>query len=313
VLHSPLARAGETARVLFGDDEPTASPSSVPRPRFVSLRALREKRPEEWAESASSCGGASARLRARAAAVTAFLDKTPFRTVAIVGHSKFLRAMLGTTTKIGNAEIWAATLTPGAPPRWSTARRIHGPSLLAASAPPRSVSAPPRPAAAKKRKEKKKSEDTAPAANNDEQPVSTESTGAEPSALALRAPEPVAPERPSAASSAGAGVDGDEDDSGAGGTGGGSMSTGTGGHSTGTGENSTGTGGHSTTSTARTAGTGGTGAASTGTATVAATTTTTTTSGGGNGKRRRPPVRRRPPQPQGGSAAAATSTPQTTA
>jgi broad specificity phosphatase PhoE len=149
VLFSPLLRAEETAHVLFGEDD-AAAPCGYSKPSAAAggdgalvwrpLLAMREERPAEWAEEWVGCYGKNKKskvLLKRLAYCKDFLDKCPYSTFAIVGHSIWMRTMLGQKEKIGNSQIVVAELHPGkdgGPPTLENPRLVASPECYQAAA-----------------------------------------------------------------------------------------------------------------------------------------------------------------------------------
>uniref|UniRef100_A0A7S1ZJV2 Phosphoglycerate mutase n=1 Tax=Trieres chinensis TaxID=1514140 RepID=A0A7S1ZJV2_TRICV len=74
-----------------------------PAIRVVELPSLLEKKPEEWIP------GNYEPFRRRIEEFERWLGEQPERTVAIVGHSQFFKAMLDLDYKFGNCEVWEMT------------------------------------------------------------------------------------------------------------------------------------------------------------------------------------------------------------
>jgi len=103
VVHSPLLRARQTSEGMLGcvaasssDGGKRASTVS----KVIQTALLLEKTPAEWTPMYYS------RFLKRIADFEAWLGEQPEKTIALVGHSQFFKAMLGLELKFDNCEIW---------------------------------------------------------------------------------------------------------------------------------------------------------------------------------------------------------------
>jgi broad specificity phosphatase PhoE len=138
VLHSPLLRAEETAKALFGavdPDHPGEFKGGLPESPvpWVSLQALMEEQlPEHLEEKGFGfCGGPGSSTKAssssrqmcqRVGTVLAFLWECPWDNIGLVGHSIWIRILMqlggpgADAIHVANANLWRLTLGPPAEP-----------------------------------------------------------------------------------------------------------------------------------------------------------------------------------------------------
>mmetsp|Transcript_18167 Transcript_18167/g.42770 ORF Transcript_18167/g.42770 Transcript_18167/m.42770 type:complete len:252 (+) Transcript_18167:114-869(+) len=113
VLFSPLVRARETALVLFGERVGTSG-FRPPKGKFWrAVRALKEKRPKEYAQKFLSLMSSESIIESRVRGLATFLAELPWNTFALVGHSEFFTRFLrsiGAEVRFLNANIWRAEL-----------------------------------------------------------------------------------------------------------------------------------------------------------------------------------------------------------
>jgi len=104
VVHSPLLRARQTSLGMLGclsastDDDVTKKADTVVR--VIQTELLLEKSLAEWTPLYFS--GFLDRIKG----FEAWLGEQPERTIAVVGHSQFFKAMLGVEFKFDNCEVW---------------------------------------------------------------------------------------------------------------------------------------------------------------------------------------------------------------
>jgi len=98
VAHSPLERARQTSQGLLGCMAPDLKAPSVQR--VTELDILKEKYPSEWIP------GNYASFQSRIDEFEAWLHQQPERTVCVVGHSQYFKAMLGLDFKFRNCDVW---------------------------------------------------------------------------------------------------------------------------------------------------------------------------------------------------------------
>jgi phosphohistidine phosphatase SixA len=122
VAHSPLLRAKQTAKGMLGCMAPDIRTHPVVRVEEIDL--LTEKTPAEWIP------GNYGSFAKRMADLEEWLEKQPEKTVALVGHSQFFKAMLQLDYKFGNCDVmhvqFDARNGNGAPAsKWSDLKKIH--------------------------------------------------------------------------------------------------------------------------------------------------------------------------------------------
>uniref|UniRef100_A0A7S1DB77 Phosphoglycerate mutase n=1 Tax=Cyclophora tenuis TaxID=216820 RepID=A0A7S1DB77_CYCTE len=102
IAHSPLKRARETCRGLFGRVAPTESTTEERDGvlRVVQLDSLLEKTPTEWIP------GNLGPLTNRITKFEQWIADQPEDVIAVVGHSQFFKAMLEMNFKFGNVDVW---------------------------------------------------------------------------------------------------------------------------------------------------------------------------------------------------------------
>uniref|UniRef100_A0A7S2EJQ4 Phosphoglycerate mutase n=1 Tax=Trieres chinensis TaxID=1514140 RepID=A0A7S2EJQ4_TRICV len=100
-----LVASSSTSPPLVPDGGAGVGAGADPAPavRVVELPSLLEKKPEEWIP------GNYEPFRRRIEEFERWLGEQPERTVAIVGHSQFFKAMLDLDYKFGNCEVWEMT------------------------------------------------------------------------------------------------------------------------------------------------------------------------------------------------------------
>ena len=114
VAHSPLLRARQTSEGMLGCvtasspsssfDSSSTDTLSPPVKRVEELTCLLEKTPSEWIPG--NFGGFAKRM----AEFENWVCEQPERSIAIVGHSQFFKAMLELDYKFGNCDVWEVTL-----------------------------------------------------------------------------------------------------------------------------------------------------------------------------------------------------------
>lgn len=123
ILVSPLQRAKDTAVTLFGDRDEAESSAIRGAASFQppagnifwrEVRAMKEVRPKEYAQSLFACSKSI--LQSRVRSFMRFLARLPWDTFALVGHSKFFRTMfefMGAPMVFENAVVWKVVLHVG--------------------------------------------------------------------------------------------------------------------------------------------------------------------------------------------------------
>ena len=122
LVHSPLLRAKETCRDMFGcvlsntSDEsspllPPASPSSAASSNHnitevIELDLLTEMTPMEWIP------GNTGSLQKRMSALESWLSERPESTIVCVGHSQYFKALLQLPYKFQNCDIIRVQFDP---------------------------------------------------------------------------------------------------------------------------------------------------------------------------------------------------------
>jgi hypothetical protein len=96
VAHSPLIRARETCRGMFGV---AASDPSPTMPAVCELAELTEMTPAEWIP------GNSGSLYQRFRSLEAWITSRPEDSMVLVGHSQFFKALLQLDYKFGNCDV----------------------------------------------------------------------------------------------------------------------------------------------------------------------------------------------------------------
>jgi len=107
VLHSPLKRAAQTARTLFGDEDGQGGYRPSEGKPWFAVKALKEMKFKEHAQA--NIARSESIMRARVLALIEFVALLPFRTFALVGHSRFFTMMLkllGARVRFVNASVW---------------------------------------------------------------------------------------------------------------------------------------------------------------------------------------------------------------
>ena len=96
VAHSPLIRARDTCRGLFGG---TAADPTPTIPTLCELEELKEMTPTEWIP------GNAGSLHQRFRALESWISQRPEKTMVLVGHSQFFKALLHLDYKFGNCDV----------------------------------------------------------------------------------------------------------------------------------------------------------------------------------------------------------------
>jgi broad specificity phosphatase PhoE len=104
IAHSPLQRAKQTCKGMLGCDSDDSECDYSSVNRVVELPLLIEKTPAEWIP------GNSKSLATRIQKLEEWLIEQPESTILLVGHSQLFKAMLGLSFKLGNCDVWKATL-----------------------------------------------------------------------------------------------------------------------------------------------------------------------------------------------------------
>jgi phosphohistidine phosphatase SixA len=95
VAHSPLVRARETCRGMFGVAASDPSPATT----VCELAELTEMTPAEWIP------GNSGSLYQRFRALEEWITRRPEDSMVLVGHSQFFKALLQLDYKFGNCDV----------------------------------------------------------------------------------------------------------------------------------------------------------------------------------------------------------------
>lgn len=114
VFYSPLKRAEQTALTLFGEEHGKGDFKPASGQLWLPVRAMKEARPKEWAQS--SCACSSSIMDARVAVFIRFVSMLPFSQIVLVGHSRFFQNMfkaMESPLMLRNANIWKTALAEG--------------------------------------------------------------------------------------------------------------------------------------------------------------------------------------------------------